>query len=59
MDQVSIKYTNDFQCKTLPNLPKFAFLVRKQTIWQPWFGGGENFFAGLKKRVMALKWKIN
>jgi hypothetical protein len=36
MDQVSIKYTNIFLCKTLQNLPKFGFLVRKQTIWHPW-----------------------
>jgi hypothetical protein len=35
MHQVSIKYTNVFHCKTLQNLPKFGFLVRKQ-IWQPW-----------------------
>jgi hypothetical protein len=35
MDQVSIKYTNIFQCKTFQNLPKFAFSVWKQTIWQP------------------------
>jgi hypothetical protein len=27
MDQVSIKYINMFQCKTLQNLPKFGFLV--------------------------------
>jgi hypothetical protein len=36
MDQVSIKYTSIFHRKTLQNLPKFGFLVRKQTIWQPW-----------------------
>jgi hypothetical protein len=36
MDQVSIKYTNIFQFKTLQNLPKFGCLVWKQTIWQPW-----------------------
>jgi hypothetical protein len=35
MDQVSIKYSNIFHCKTLQNLPKFGFLVLKQTIWQP------------------------
>jgi hypothetical protein len=34
MDQVSIKYTNIFDCKTLQNLPNF--LVWKQTIRQPW-----------------------
>jgi hypothetical protein len=35
MDQVSIKYTNIFLSKALQNLPKFGFLVWKQTIWQP------------------------
>jgi hypothetical protein len=35
MDQVSIKFTNIFHSKTLQNLPKFGFLVREQTIWQP------------------------
>jgi hypothetical protein len=35
MDQVSIKYTDIFHCKTLQNLHKFGFLVWKQTIWQP------------------------
>jgi hypothetical protein len=34
MDQVSIKYTNIFQCKTLQNLPKFRSLVSIETIWQ-------------------------
>jgi hypothetical protein len=38
MDQVSIKYTIIFiMCKTPQNVPKFRFLVWKQTIWQPWF----------------------
>jgi hypothetical protein len=32
MDQVSIKYTIIFHYKALP---KFGFLVWKQTIWQP------------------------
>jgi hypothetical protein len=27
MDQVEIKYTGIFRCKTLQNLPKFGFLV--------------------------------
>jgi hypothetical protein len=36
MVQVSIKYSNIFHCKNLQNLPKFGFLVWKQTIWQPW-----------------------
>jgi hypothetical protein len=35
MDQVSIKYTIISHYKTLQNLPKFGFLVWKQTIWQP------------------------
>jgi hypothetical protein len=35
MDQVSIKYTIIFHCKTLQILAKFGFLVWKQTIWQP------------------------
>jgi hypothetical protein len=33
MDQVSIKYISIFHCKTLPNLPKFGFLIWKQNIW--------------------------
>jgi hypothetical protein len=37
MDQVSIKSTNIFRCKTVQNLPKFGILVWKQTIWQLWF----------------------
>jgi hypothetical protein len=28
------KYTNNFHCKTLQNLP--IFLVSKYAIWQPW-----------------------
>jgi hypothetical protein len=35
MDQMAIKYTRIFHCKKLKNLPKFGFLVWKQTIWQP------------------------
>jgi hypothetical protein len=27
IDQISIKYTNIFLCKTLQKLPKFGFLV--------------------------------
>jgi hypothetical protein len=38
-DQMAIKYTNIFHCKTLQNLPKSGFLVRKETIWQPWTEG--------------------
>jgi hypothetical protein len=37
MDQVSMKYTIVFHCKTLQNLPKFGYFVLKQTIWQPWY----------------------
>jgi hypothetical protein len=36
IDQLGIKYTNIFNCKTLQNLPKLGFLVSKNTIWQPW-----------------------
>jgi hypothetical protein len=36
VDQMAIKYTNIFHCKTLQNIPKLGFLVRKETIWQPW-----------------------
>jgi hypothetical protein len=36
MNQVSVKYTNIFHCKTPQNLPKLGFYVWKQTIWQPW-----------------------
>jgi hypothetical protein len=41
MDQMSIKYTNIFHCKTLQNVPKctkFGFLVWNHAIWQPCFG---------------------
>jgi hypothetical protein len=36
MDQVSVKHTNVFHCRTLQNVPNFGFLVWKQTLWQPW-----------------------
>jgi hypothetical protein len=29
IDQMAIKYANNFHCKTLQNLPKSGFLVRK------------------------------
>jgi hypothetical protein len=32
---MTIKYTNIFHSKAIQNLPKFGFLVRKYTIWQP------------------------
>jgi hypothetical protein len=35
IDQKAIKYTTNFQRKTLQNLPKVQFLFLKQTIWQP------------------------
>jgi hypothetical protein len=44
IDQPAIKYTNIFHCKTLQNLPKSGFLVRKYTIWQPGEVSGEDFF---------------
>jgi hypothetical protein len=37
IDEMSIKFTNIFYCKTLQNLPKLEFLVWKYTIWQPRF----------------------
>jgi hypothetical protein len=33
--QLPIKYTNVILCRTLQNLPKLGFLVRKYAIWQP------------------------
>jgi hypothetical protein len=39
MDQVTIKYSNIFHWNTLQDLPKFGFLVWKQTIWQPCLRG--------------------
>jgi hypothetical protein len=39
IDQMAIKCTSNFHCKTLQNLPKLVFLVCKQTIWQPWIVG--------------------
>jgi hypothetical protein len=53
MDQVSIKYTSIFHCKALQNLPKFGFLVWKQTTWQPWFYGigRQNFGRPAKTRI--------
>jgi hypothetical protein len=43
MDQVFVKYTNIFHCKTIQNLPTFGSLVWKQTIWQPWSGAEHQF----------------
>jgi hypothetical protein len=37
IDQMVIKYAKIFHCKTVQNLPKVGFLIRKQTIWQPCF----------------------
>jgi hypothetical protein len=36
INQVLIKYTKVFYCKTHQNLPALGVLVWKQTIWQPW-----------------------
>jgi hypothetical protein len=33
---MALKYINIFPSKALQNLPKFGFLVWKETIWQPW-----------------------
>jgi hypothetical protein len=33
---MAIEYTNFYHSKALENVPKFGFLVRKHTIWQPW-----------------------
>jgi hypothetical protein len=35
IDQMAIKYTNNFHHNTLQNLSQMEFLVRKRTIWQP------------------------
>jgi hypothetical protein len=35
IDQMVIKYTKIFHCKTLLNFPKLGFSVWKQIIWQP------------------------
>jgi hypothetical protein len=35
IDQVAIKYTNIFRCKTLQNLTKLRFFISKYAIWQP------------------------
>jgi hypothetical protein len=34
--QMVIKYYNIFSSKALQILPNLGFLVRKETIWQPW-----------------------
>jgi hypothetical protein len=36
INRMAIKYTSIFHYKTLLNLPKSRFLVRKYAIWQPW-----------------------
>jgi hypothetical protein len=59
MDQVSIKYTNIFHCKTLQNLPKFGFSVWKQTIWQPCFRRVDEAWVFLQEshdRLIAKNW---
>jgi hypothetical protein len=42
--QMGMNYTNIFLCKILQNLPKFEFLVWKQTIWQPCFTHASRYF---------------
>jgi transposase len=44
---MAAKYINIFQSKALQNLPKWGFLVRKQTIWQPWAGITRQNFAAV------------
>jgi hypothetical protein len=36
IDQMAIKYTNIFHCKTLQNLTKMGFWFLKYNIWQLW-----------------------
>jgi hypothetical protein len=55
MDQVSLKYTIIFHCKTLQNLPKFGFLVWKQTIWQPCLN---HFFAACLQRQLSNRFQV-
>jgi hypothetical protein len=33
----ALKYINISPSKAIQNLTKLGFLVRKETIWQPWF----------------------
>jgi hypothetical protein len=35
IDQISIKYTNLFHCKTLPKLPKFGFWLKNTPSGNP------------------------
>jgi hypothetical protein len=39
IDQLAVKYTDIFHCKSLKNSTKLGFLVWKYSIWQPWFYG--------------------
>jgi hypothetical protein len=34
-DQMAMKCSSIFNCKTLQNLPRLGFLVLKYAIWQP------------------------
>jgi hypothetical protein len=45
IDQMAIKYTNIYHCKTLPNLPKLGLWVWKETIWQPWMKEIQSLFS--------------
>jgi hypothetical protein len=65
IDQMVIKYTNIFNCKTLQNLPKLGFLVWKQTIWQPWWPAAEErtasafgWFIGRLQNI-GQKWSLS
>jgi hypothetical protein len=56
MDQVSIKYSNIFQCKTHQNLPKFGFLVWKQTIWHPCHTVIKDWRIGIRDAFSVRVW---
>jgi hypothetical protein len=50
--QKDLKYINIFPSKALQNLPKLGFLVRKETIWQPWleaFAAVLSYFMGHRR----------
>jgi hypothetical protein len=63
---MSIKYIDIFQSKALPNNPKWGFLVRKETIWQPWpprprlfYQRNETFFKHLLSFVVTSISRLN
>jgi hypothetical protein len=58
MEQICIKYTIIFHYKTLQNLPKWGFLVWKQTIWQTcrdW--EGNNLKLIVADNELEIRWK--